>query len=307
MLADLARPGTSHDWTLLGTAFLEAGDPAAAEDALRRALRLECTSFWAWFMIGHCHFAQARYAEAAGDFSACTAPGPQFAWAHFNRGLALARAGLLDPARDAYDQALRIDPEFAEALVNRALVELELNQVDPALADLTMAIELGRHDAAILAARGEALARIGRTTEAVRQFDAILADDPDNAVVRVARAMTRLGTDPRGARADFERILARDPRQAAAHYGMALLVRSDDLRGARKHLDIALDADPHLIDAIQLRALVRRGSASPRPWTTSTACSRSPRLVAVTTPPARWPSMPSRPASSDSSPTPWSS
>ena len=85
MLADLARPGTSHDWTLLGTALLEAGDPAAAEDALRRALRLECTSFWAWFMVGHCHFAQARYAEAAGDFSACTALGPQFAWAHFNR------------------------------------------------------------------------------------------------------------------------------------------------------------------------------------------------------------------------------
>jgi serine/threonine protein kinase/tetratricopeptide (TPR) repeat protein len=262
-LAALTRPATSHDWTLLGTAMLAAGDPSAAEDALRQALRLECTSFWAWFMIGHCHFAQARYTEAAGDFSACTALGPQFAWAHFNRGLALARSGLLDPARDAYDQALRLDPEFTEAMVNRALVELELNRVESALADLSMAIRLGRHDAAILAARGEALARLGRTTEAERQFAAILSADPDNALARVARAMTRLGTDPKGARADLERVLARDPRHAAAHYGMALLIRPHDPTAALKHLDIAIDADPHLIDAIQLRALVRARLGEP--------------------------------------------
>ena len=44
---------------------------------------------------------------------------------------------------------------------------------------------------------------------------------------------------------------------------MALLVRSDDLRGALRHLDIAIDADPHLIDAIQLRALVRARLGEP--------------------------------------------
>ena len=195
-LAASARPSSSHDWTLLGSTLLAAGDPAAAEDALRHALRLECTSFWAWFMMGHCHFGQARFIEAAGDFSACTALGPRFAWAHFNRGLALARAGSLDSARDAYDQALRLDPDFTEALVNRALVELELNRVDTALADLTTAIGLGRHDTAVLAARGEALDRLGRKSDARRQFDSLLSADPDNAVVRVARGMTQLRTDP---------------------------------------------------------------------------------------------------------------
>jgi serine/threonine protein kinase/tetratricopeptide (TPR) repeat protein len=262
-LAAHTRPATSHDWTLLGKTLLGAGDPAAGEDALRQALRLECTSFWAWFMMGHCHYAQARFLEAAGDFSACTALGSQFAWAHFNRGLALARAGLLNPARDAYDEALRLDPDFAEALVNRALVALELNQVESALADLTLAISLGRHDDAILAARGEALARLGRTDEARRQFDSLLSADPDDAVVRVARGMTQLRSHPRAAREDFERVLAREPRRAAAHYGMALLVRANDLKDALKHLDIALNADPHLIDAIQLRALVRARLGDP--------------------------------------------
>ena len=123
--------------------------------------------------------------------------GSQFAWVHFNRGLALARAGLLDAARDAYDLAIRTDPAFAEAMANRAMVNLELNRLEPVLDDLSRAIALGRDDVAVLAARGEALARLGRLDEAQRQFQALLADDPDNAAVLVARAMTRLRTDPR--------------------------------------------------------------------------------------------------------------
>jgi tetratricopeptide (TPR) repeat protein len=261
--AALARPASCHDWTLQGTTLLSAGDPAAAEEALRQALRLDCSSFWSWFMMGHCHYAQGRFLEAAGDFAACTAHGSQFAWVHFNRGLALARAGLLDSARDAYDYALRIDPGFAEALVNRALVELELNRVESALADLSLAIKLGRNDVGVLAARGEALARLGRAPEAERQFDALLSTNPDDAVVRVARGMTRLPTDPRGARADFEHALGVDPNHAASHYGMALLIRPDDPRGALNHLDRALASDPNLVDAIQLRALVRARLGDP--------------------------------------------
>ena len=38
---------------------------------------------------------------------------------------------------------------------------------------------------------------------------------------------------------------------------MALLMRGTDLRGALAHLDRALESNPNLIDAVQLRALVR--------------------------------------------------
>jgi serine/threonine protein kinase/tetratricopeptide (TPR) repeat protein len=261
--ARLALPDTCHDWTLLGTTLLAAGESAAAEDTLRHALRLDVTSFWARFMMGHCHYGQGRFVEAAGDFTACTVLGPQFAWAHFNRGLALARAGLLNFARDAYDDALRLDPAFIEALVNRALVELELNDASAALSDLSLAIKLGRTEIGVLAAYGEALARLGRPDEALRRFDSLLESEPDNAVVRVARGMARLRSDLRGAREDFEHVLRRDPHQAAAKYGMARIVRTNELEGALKYLDVALDSDPHLVDAIQLRALVRARLGDP--------------------------------------------
>ena len=261
--AEETAPTTCHDWTLLGTARLAAGDPPGAEEALRQALRLDTASFWSWFILGHCHYAQGRFLEAAGDFSVCSARGPGFAWTHFNRGLALARAGRLLDAKDAYDRALRLEPDLVEAIVDRALVELELNQLDGALSDLTRAVELGRKDLGVLAARGETLARLGRRAEAERDFATLLARNPDDPVVRVARGMTRVATNPEGARSDFERVLAQDPRHAAANYGLALLIRAKDPRAAVRHLDTALDTNPHLIDAIQLRALVRARLGDP--------------------------------------------
>ncbi len=69
-------PATCHDWTLLGTTLLAAGDAPGAENALRQAIRLDVTSFWTWFILGHCHYKQGRFLEAAGDFAVCSARGP---------------------------------------------------------------------------------------------------------------------------------------------------------------------------------------------------------------------------------------
>jgi serine/threonine protein kinase/tetratricopeptide (TPR) repeat protein len=249
-------PTTSHDLTLAATTLFARGNLAAAEEALRRALRQDFTSFWTWYVMGHCHFGQRRYLEAAGDFAVCAAREPRFAWVHFNRGLALARAGRLQGARDAYDRALEIDPTLTEALVNRALVALEMNELDGAQRDLTEAIRRGRNDLVVFTALGEAWARLGRRDESERYFALLLERDRDNMIVRVARGMTRVVTDPKGAAEDFAAALDRDDTNAHAHYGMALLARKTNLAQALDHLDRALDCNPNLIDAVQLRALV---------------------------------------------------
>jgi tetratricopeptide (TPR) repeat protein len=185
------------------------------------------------------------------------ARGPAFPWAHFNLGLALAKAGRLLDACTAYDRAIELDPRFAEALADRALVELELDRLERARSDLRRAIELGRKDIAILAAFGETLARLGRSAEAERYFTDLLASDPDDLVVRVARGFARIKNDAEAARGDFAAALILEPRHAHAHYGMALVVRGHDLKGALHHLDLALASDPHLTDALQVRALLR--------------------------------------------------
>jgi serine/threonine protein kinase/tetratricopeptide (TPR) repeat protein len=250
-------PTTCHDLTLLGSTLLARGDHVRAEEALRQALKLDQTSFWTWFLLGHCHYAQRRFLESAGDFSVCAVRGPTLSWAHFNRGLALAKAGRLKAAQDAYDNALTIEPDFPEALVNRALVELELNQLDAAQADLERAIAKGRDDVAVLAALGEIFARQGRRDAAEQYFASLLARDPSNLVVLSARGILRSSDDPEAARSDLTKALAIDPRNAHAHYGMAILTRPSDPHAALKHLDASIESDPNLTDALQLRALVR--------------------------------------------------
>lgn len=254
---------SSQDLTLLGSSLVAAGDAAAAESVLRTAIARDVTSLWAWFAMGHCHFAQGRYLEAAGDFSACVARGPDYAWNHFNRALALARAGRTLDAKLAYDRALELDPDLHQARVNRALVELELGQPERALADLSAAVAAGRRELGTLAALGETLARLGRLSEAESTFRDLLAQNPDDAIVLVARGMTRLKRDPQSARRDFETVLKHDPRCAAAHYGLARLIRAQDRRAAIAQLDLALQLDPNLVDALQLRALERARLGDP--------------------------------------------
>jgi eukaryotic-like serine/threonine-protein kinase len=260
--ADRARaaaivPSTCHDLTLLGSTLLANRDFDNAEEALRRALRVDLTSYWAWFLLGHCHSAQGRFLDAVGDFTACVVRGPTFAWAHFNRGLALARAGRLLDAREAYDRALKLDPRFAEALVNRALVNLELNQLAAAREDLERAVQLGRKDLVVWTSLFETMARLGERAAAEKRFAELLATNPDELIIRVARGISRIQADPTGAQSDLSWALARDPNHAQAHYGMALLIRKSEPRDALEHLDRALDSNPQLIDAVQLRALVR--------------------------------------------------
>jgi serine/threonine protein kinase/Tfp pilus assembly protein PilF len=250
-------PTSSQDLILLGTSLLTGGDRAGAEAALAEAIAKDPTSLWAWFAMGHCHYEQRRYSEAAGDFNACVALGPEYAWNHFNRGLALALAGRAYEAKASYDRAIKLDPELVEARVDRALVELDLARPEQALYDLRWAVAHGCRQAGVLCALGQTLALTGRTDEAESTFGELLAKHPHDPVVHVARGMTRVDLDPELARQDFRDALDRDPHGAMAHYGMALVLRMRDHRAALEYLDRALELDPNLFDALQVRALER--------------------------------------------------
>ncbi|GAA0263376.1 tetratricopeptide repeat protein [Pseudomonas rhodesiae] len=71
-----------------------------------------------------------NYAEAAKRFAQSND-----AYAHYNRGNALAKAGELEAAVDAYDQALEAQPDLHPALKNKALVEALIQEQAQAQAE----------------------------------------------------------------------------------------------------------------------------------------------------------------------------
>ena len=66
--------------------------------------------------------AAAQYRAGQYESSAETLATAQTADGHYNRGNALARAGSIAEAIEAYDQALEVDPEHEDALFNRDLL-----------------------------------------------------------------------------------------------------------------------------------------------------------------------------------------
>ena len=72
---------------------------------------------------GSAHYRAGNYEEAAAAFAQSDSPS-----AHYNRGNALARAGELEAALEAYEQALEQAPDMEDALANHELVSELLEQ-----------------------------------------------------------------------------------------------------------------------------------------------------------------------------------
>jgi serine/threonine protein kinase/Flp pilus assembly protein TadD len=250
-------PSTSRDFALLGVSLLSRRDLTGAQQALAKAVDLDPKAFWAWFALGHCHFEQGRYSDAAGDFSACVALEPRFAWPRMNRGLALARTGRLVEARDEYEHAVQLAPKFAEAWLNHALTDLEMNDLSAADRAIDRAMALGLRDSNAQAIRAAVKARQGRRDDAENLFADALRTQPDDAVILTARGFFRMASDRVAALDDLNHALVSDPHNARARYGLAFLHRIESPAQALAEADAALHDDPNLLDALQLRGILR--------------------------------------------------
>jgi Ca-activated chloride channel family protein len=109
----------AFDWRDLWQTPDQQGAVAMAGDAPEIAAELFDDPEWA---------AAARYRAGQFDASAGALAGVDSPDANYNRGNALARAGKLAEAIDAYDRALELDPGHADAKFNRELVAELLEQ-----------------------------------------------------------------------------------------------------------------------------------------------------------------------------------
>jgi tetratricopeptide (TPR) repeat protein len=137
----------------------------------------------------------------------------------YHDGVRLYREGWYGAARDAFDTAVRQDPQNAAAINNRGVTKARLGDLDGAVIDYTQALELTPGDAEIVFNRANAYAAGGNLPAAIKDFTTAVTLRPDYAQAYFNRGTVRsaLG-DTTGALADWQFAVAveRDPWAKAA-------------------------------------------------------------------------------------------
>jgi len=141
--------------------------------------------------------------------------------ANAHRAGSLIALRRFDEAASAAEKALSKDARNADAQFHRGVALTALERPLEACAAFDAALAL-RDDLAIRAARATALANLARLDEALAEINAALAGSPDKPDYLMRRAYVLNAMDrPTDALADYERVLAQRPDDAEAAYGKA--------------------------------------------------------------------------------------
>jgi len=117
VLLPFPRPAAAFDWQSLWQSPDQRGQQAFQQQNYQAAAEQFDNPNWR---------AAAQYKAGQYQAAADTLKNAQTANEYYNRGNALAKAGQLQEAIEAYQQALKLEPKHADAEYNKALLEKQL-------------------------------------------------------------------------------------------------------------------------------------------------------------------------------------
>jgi tetratricopeptide (TPR) repeat protein len=191
---------------------------------------------------------------------------PQQARTYAGRGLAHFYLNHLDEAIADYNRALKLNPKLAGTYLNRGYAYLKKGRYDQALADDNRAIELDPHKALYYNNRGEAYRHKGMPAKAMADYNRALELDPDLAMAYNNRGLIYFvqgKTDQ--ALVEYNRSLQADPKYVLAYKNRTQLyyrIKQYDLawRDLQKVQSLEGTAEPQFIGKMQ-EALARERQA----------------------------------------------
>ncbi|MFC5498216.1 tetratricopeptide repeat protein [Caenimonas terrae] len=224
-----------------------------ATDSLRQAAALDPQNPDARYLLGVSLAAVADFAGAADSFQSAVRLNPGFAFAHVGLAKAQEQLGRPREAAQSYEHAIASDGDLAEEVgmdLARLLVDLQswdaalsrLERVSPerprwsalraaalhgrgdsaqALQALDEALRSNPQDLSALHTRGNVRFALQRYGEAVADFEAVLAQQPDvpEVLSNCGVALQKMGERTR-ARALLERAVQLRPDYGNAHYNL---------------------------------------------------------------------------------------
>ncbi|HMB08304.1 MAG TPA: serine/threonine-protein kinase [Isosphaeraceae bacterium] len=232
-----------YQWGLLRA--LE-GRRARAIAWLKQAVRIKPGAYWYRYYLAYCYdqtedLSDVAYKEAMKHYEAAFALRPDLPWVRFSRARLYRRRGAWSPALDDFRRALddaralpdsARDPAFeSQARLEMGLVHQSLGDGPAARADYATAIAsdpTGDYARAARFNRARLDADDGAVARARGEYDALLAERPDDPSPRLGRALLalRLG-QAAAAEADLTALLTEGrghPAELRAHRALARLL-----------------------------------------------------------------------------------
>ena len=282
-----AQAETSGDpAALLGMihAYLGAGETNAGLEAAARLSRLAGSDPRIHFSIGLLVAEYGEYPMAVKEFEAIPAPDRDFA-AVLNLGMARSRLGQFKEARQAYEQALKLDSSSPEPYlrlgldcsangnaneavswisrahekasgrtdITYALAEqlIRVGNFERARDLLSSALQSQPNEAMLLEALGDLYSRQNHIQDAITTYLRCLESNPQRVTARISLAQGYLEsgrTDE--AKAEFEKVLQVEPDNAEANAELGKMAfEKGEQDAALRFAEKALARDPNNLTA----------------------------------------------------------
>jgi tetratricopeptide (TPR) repeat protein len=257
---DPHSPVAEHD---LGVALARQGQPAAAIEHYRQALKLWPEYADAHYNWGRALAQQGKLTEAIEHYRQALTLWPEYADAHYNLGVALAQQGQPAEAIEHYRQVLKLSPDYADAHYRLGVALARQGNPAGAIEHYQQALRLKPDLADAVNSWGAALVRQGKRAEALERFQHALRLRPDFAAAH-ANLGAALAGQGRLAEATehLQQALCLEPGNAIAHNNLGfVLARQGQPADAIEHYRRALHLEPDLADAHSNwgEALARQG------------------------------------------------
>ena len=148
-----------------------------------------------WNELGVYRIRAGQLDKAQKAFDQALAVQPKYTRALYNRALARSGGTDLPGARADYEAALALEPSYLEARYNLGLLLLDAGDIDGAVRELTAASKLGSNDdkARSLFSLGVALARAGKSKEALSAYERSIEFRPAYLLPRYNQATVFMG------------------------------------------------------------------------------------------------------------------
>jgi predicted O-linked N-acetylglucosamine transferase (SPINDLY family) len=237
---------------LLGKSLLDRGCAKQAVPAFDRALKDNCFLASAWCGLGAAHRHLADLGAARNAYDEALLLDPDLAPALSNLGELLLVQGHALEALGYFDRALKNSPHLDAALANRTVALIELGDYTAAEQAAARALELYPSRAAMHVNLGNVLFHMGKPRAAIQAFRKSIELDPACAEAHLSLS-TLLGESHHLTEAlDFIRQEIALKGETAQRLGTLALAQSAtfDIQGAEATCRKALEIQPSLVSAL---------------------------------------------------------